>query len=109
MGVKVTENVQLPAAGTLLPQVSVLAKSPLMVIDEMVSGELPMFRRRTVCGWLVEPINWGEYWRAAGLTDTDGAEFGPIFSTNASVFPPSLSWKAGWIVGKSIEFVAPAT
>jgi len=48
------------AAGTLLPQYP-CPQSSAIVIDEMVSGELPMFRRRTVCGWLVEPINWGEY------------------------------------------------
>src|SRR5580692_1463012 len=56
VGVKVTENVQLPAAGTLFPQLSVSAKSPLVVIDEIESDALPMFRSRTVCGWLLEPI-----------------------------------------------------
>jgi hypothetical protein len=50
IGEKVTEKVQLPAADTLVPQVSDSAKSPLALIDEIVNGELPMLRRRAVCG-----------------------------------------------------------
>src|SRR5271163_1678689 len=50
VGVKVTDKVQLPAAGTLVPQLSDSAKSPLAAIDEIASGELPMLRRRAVCG-----------------------------------------------------------
>jgi hypothetical protein len=48
VGPNETERVQLPAAGTLLPQVSLSVKSPTVEIDEMDSGELPMLRKRTV-------------------------------------------------------------
>jgi hypothetical protein len=54
-GVNVTDNAQLPAAGTLFRQLSVSAKSPVVVIDEIESAELPMLRSRTVCGWLLKP------------------------------------------------------
>src|SRR4029077_14372713 len=55
-GVNVTERVQLPAADKLVPQSSVSAKSPVMVIDEIESGALPMSRTTTVWGWLLVPI-----------------------------------------------------
>ena len=55
IGVKMMENVQLPAADTLFPQLSVSAKSPVGVIDEIESGKLPILRRRAVCGRLLEP------------------------------------------------------
>src|SRR5438105_2092766 len=55
-GVNVTERVHLPAADKLVPQSSVSAKSPVMVIDEIESGALPMFRTTTVWGWLLVPI-----------------------------------------------------
>src|SRR5579864_1229983 len=56
VGVNVTERVQLPAADTLFPQLSVSAKSPLVEIDEIESGALPMFRTTAVWGWLLVPI-----------------------------------------------------
>src|ERR1700735_3496173 len=40
VGVKITDKVQLPAAGTLVPQLSDSAKSPLAPIDAMESGAL---------------------------------------------------------------------
>ena len=88
VGVKVTENAQLPAAGTLFPQLSVSAKSPLAVIDEIANEELPMLRRRTVCGWLVEPTGRLPNWRELGLRATDGADAAPILTMKASMFPP---------------------
>src|SRR5580704_3217924 len=89
VGVNVTENVQLPAALTPLPQVSVSAKSPLVVIDEIDSAELPMFRSRTVCPALVDPTSCVVYCSAFGFNATPGAELGPIFNTRPSVPPPS--------------------
>jgi hypothetical protein len=56
VGVKVTDKVQLPAAGTLVPQLSDSAKSPLTTIEEIANGELPMLRSKTVCGALIEPM-----------------------------------------------------
>ena len=119
VGVKVTDKVQLPAADTLVPQLSNSAKSPVAVIDEIASGELPMLRpaqtvllpmlrSRTVCAGLVEPTASEGYCREFGLGDTDGAEFGPIFITKASVPPPSIVWKAPCVTGRSLESVDPA-
>src|SRR5271157_2993979 len=88
VGVKVTDKVQLPAADTLVPQLSDSAKSPLAVMDEIVSAELPMLRSSTVCAVLVELTACEEYCREYGLRVTDGAELGPIFITKASVPPP---------------------
>ena len=67
MGVKVTDKVQLPAADTLVPQLFDSAKSPVAVIDEIASGELPMLRSRTVCAGLVEPTACEGYCREYGL------------------------------------------
>ena len=83
VGVKVTDKVQLPAADTLVLQLSDSAKSPLAVIDEIASAELPMLRSRTVCAALVEFTACEEYCREYGLRVTDGAELGPIFITKA--------------------------
>src|ERR1700679_3482604 len=57
MGTNVKENAQLLAAGTLLPQVFVSAKLEPAVVDEISSGELPIFRSRAVCAGLVEPTD----------------------------------------------------
>src|SRR5208282_42182 len=48
VGVKVTENVHVPAATTPLPHVLATEKSPLMVTFEIVSGALPMLRSNEV-------------------------------------------------------------
>src|SRR3979411_1205542 len=99
VGVKVTENVQLPAAGMLVPQLSVSPKSGPTEIAEIDSGELPMLRSSPCCGGLVAPICCGEYCRLVGLKDTEGAEKAPSFITNASVLPPSRFWKALPVTG----------
>src|SRR5580658_2141749 len=109
VGVKVTESVQLPAADTLVAQVSVSAKSPLEVIDVIASAELPMLRSRTDCPALVVPTTCTAYCSALGLTLTAGAAVGPILSTKASVPPPSTFWKAPCVTGKSGESVDPPT
>jgi hypothetical protein len=108
--VKVTESVQLPAAGTLIPQLSVSAKSPPAVIEEIDSAELPMLRSKTTWGWLVEPtVSWANC-KELGLRETDGADAVPIFITNASAPPPpNTLWYAPCVVGKSVEFVEPDT
>src|SRR5271165_4090359 len=56
VGVKVTESVQVPVFDTVFPQLSVSAKSPVVMIDEIESGTLPRLRSRTVCAALVDPI-----------------------------------------------------
>src|ERR1700683_4432581 len=109
VGVKVIDKVQLPAAATVVPQLFVSVKSPPVVIDGMESGELPMLRRRTVCGWLVEPRACERYCKEYGLRVTDGSDADPIFITKASVLPPRIFWKAVSVTGKSLESVAPAT
>src|ERR1700676_3807592 len=105
VGVKITENVQLPAAGREPAQPSVSVKSPLIVIDEIDSAELLMFRNRTVCARLVEPTASNAYCSRLGLKLAAGAEFGPILSTNASVPPPRTFCKAPCVTGKSVELV----
>jgi hypothetical protein len=107
--VKVTDKVQLLAADTLVPQSSDSAKSPLVVIDEIASAELPMLRSRTGCAALGELTACEEYCREYGLKVTDGAELGPIFITKALVPPPSTLWKDPCVTGRSLESVDPAT
>src|ERR1700687_5125422 len=63
VGANVTENVQLPAAGTMLPQSLVAAKSPLTVTDEIDSGVLPMFRKSVLVAGLLDPTGWLAYCR----------------------------------------------
>ena len=46
VGVKVAEREHVPDAETLVPQLSVSAKSPLVEIDEIVRFELPILRRK---------------------------------------------------------------
>ena len=90
LGVKVTEKVQLPAAETLFPQSSVSAKSPLSVMEEIDSGELPMLRSTTVCAWLVEPTARLANCKELGLKETEGADAKPIFAMKVSVLPPGM-------------------
>ncbi len=47
--------VQVPPAGTELPQLSVSWKSPLLVMDTILSGTLPVLVSMTGLGALVEP------------------------------------------------------
>jgi hypothetical protein len=88
VGVNVTDNVQLPAAATPLPQLFDWEKSPLVLIAEIVKGELPILRSKTVCAGLAVPTGSIAYSRDAGVSDTAGDELAPIFITKASVFPP---------------------
>jgi hypothetical protein len=50
VGLKAIENVHVPAAGKVAPQVFVTEKSDAFEIEEIVNGELPMFPIRTVEG-----------------------------------------------------------
>jgi len=54
-GLKVTEIVQLAPALTVVPQVLVWEKSPLVVMLETVSEALPVLVRVTVCAVLLVP------------------------------------------------------
>ena len=58
LGVKVTLILQLPLAGTEVPQVLVWAKSVLVVMLLMLMEALLKFVRVMVCGALVPPMNW---------------------------------------------------
>src|SRR5208282_3817009 len=109
VGVKVTDKVQLPAADTLGSQLFDSAKSPLAVIEEISSAELPMLRSRTLCAEVVEPICCEGYCREYGSSATDGAEFDAIFITNASVFPPATVCKAVSVTGKLVDSVETTT
>jgi hypothetical protein len=55
VGLKVTVIGQLAPAASVLGQVLVWAKSPLAVIDVIVSGPVPVLLSVTVCGALVVP------------------------------------------------------
>ncbi len=90
VGVKVTENVQLPAARTPVAQSSVSAKSPVVVIEEIDSDALPMLRSRSVCGWLETPTACTGNCRRPGAIATEGSEPGPILKTKASGPPPEI-------------------
>src|ERR1700682_5597160 len=96
---------QLPAARTLLPQLSVSVKSPLITIDEIFRAELPIFRNNDVLGWLTEPTARIENCTREGLIATAGAFATPILATKASVFPPRVFCNAAAVTGKSVEFV----
>jgi hypothetical protein len=108
LGVNVTENVHSPAAGTLLPQVSVSAKSPVTLVEEIDNAALPRLRRRTVCKRLVEPTGKMPNCVELGLTETMEADAAPIFAMNPSRAPPGAVWKDPCVVGKSTEVVDPA-
>jgi hypothetical protein len=55
VGLKVTVIGQLAPAARVVPQVLVWAKSPLAVIDVIVSSSVPVLLSVTVCGVLVVP------------------------------------------------------
>src|SRR5579871_49177 len=54
-GVNVTVKVDIPAAGTIEPQSSVSAKSPVKVLVLILRAALPMLRITDVCAVLVLP------------------------------------------------------
>src|SRR5258708_24581176 len=74
VGEKVMVNVQVPAAGTLEPQLLSTEKSPVAVRLEMVSAALPMLRSREVLGWLTDPTGRIENCTTEGRIDTAGGE-----------------------------------
>jgi hypothetical protein len=55
VGVKVTVIGQLAPAARVPPQVLLWAKSPLLAIDLIVSGPVPVLLSVTVCAALVVP------------------------------------------------------
>ena len=78
VGLKVTLILQLPPAGTALPHALVSAKSPLAVMDVMLSTALPEFLKETACGVLVKPIARVLNVRVPGLKETPGAAGTPV-------------------------------
>jgi hypothetical protein len=68
VGVNFTLMVQLALPASELPQLSVCAKSPLVLILEMVSTALLVFVSVTVCAVLVAPTSTLEKLRLAGDT-----------------------------------------
>ncbi len=109
VGVNVIEIVQLPAAGTLLPQSLVWLKSPVEVIEVIASDALPMLRSNTVCGELLEPTCTVPNCSAAGLKETPAAAAEEILAIIVSTPPPVAVWNAPGVVGKSDEFDQPPT
>jgi hypothetical protein len=79
VGAKVTLMVQLPPAGTEVPQVLVTAKSPglgpvgAITIPLMVSAALPWLVRVTGCTALIVPKVWLPKFRLVGVRLADGA------------------------------------
>jgi hypothetical protein len=55
VGVNIAVKVQKEPAGTLVPQSSVSAKSPVMVLVAMVKGAVPMLRRTVERSGLATP------------------------------------------------------
>ena len=74
VGLNVTDKVQLPPAGTLVPQVLVCAKSPgfvpVTLIPVMLRLVVPTLVRVTVCGGLVVPTDTFPNARLAGTSFT---------------------------------------
>jgi hypothetical protein len=88
VGVNVTESVQVPLAGTLVPQVLFCEKSPAAKMDETDSVVFPRFCKETCCGALVDPTVCAAKDSEVGAKETTGPELPPIFITNPSVLPP---------------------
>jgi hypothetical protein len=91
VGSNTTVRAQAPAGGTLFPQSFVWEKSPAAVIDVIVSGELPAFRKSTLCAALVVPGSWLAYERTNGLAVKADADAGEILTKNALLVPFSVS------------------
>ena len=109
-GVKVTVIVHWPEAATEPSQVLVCEKSaasvPASAMLVMVSAVLPPLVRVTVCGALVELMDWIGKTKPAGLSATPPE--GTIFDTKASQLPPGVACN-GFERGKSKEHVWPVT
>lgn len=71
-GVKVTLMVQEPPAATLLPQLLVCAKFPLVAILATARAAFPVLDSVTVCGPLVELTSWALNVRLPGETPATG-------------------------------------
>jgi hypothetical protein len=89
LGVKVTEMLQLPPAGTDAPHVLVSANSllfgPVTLMDVMVKLAAPVLVNIETCGVLVAPIGSLPKLRLGGVSITSTAI---ILATKASPPPP---------------------
>src|ERR1035437_3940002 len=87
VGVKVTEMLQLPPAGTDVPQLLVSAKSPpfapVTLMDVMVKVALPVLVNLETCGVLVVPTAWLPKLRLGGVSFTTADDLA-ILDTKAS-------------------------
>jgi hypothetical protein len=89
-GVKLTLMVQLVAAASVVPQLFVCAKSPVIVIAEIVSGAVPVFDSVALWAGLVVPITWLPKLRLAGESIAIGAVPVPASDTLCGL-PEALS------------------
>ena len=78
VGLKVTEMEQLAPAATLVPQALVAEKSPLAVMPEMVSAEMPVLVKVTDCAVLLVPDTWTAKVREEDDKLTAGPEGVPV-------------------------------
>src|SRR5512140_3455117 len=72
-GVNVTLIRQLAPAVTLVPQLLVWLKSPVVAMPLMVSGALPVLVNVTLCAELETPTNWPAKPRLTGKRVATGA------------------------------------
>jgi len=80
-GVKLTLMVQFVAAASVVPQLFVCAKSPVIVIAESVNGAVPVFDSVALCAGLVVPITWPLKVRMVGESTAMGAVPVPVSDT----------------------------
>src|SRR5579885_3332865 len=90
VGVNVMDKLQLLAAATLPPQLSVSAKSPPATTEEIRSAELPMFCSVTLCAAVVVPTCVRANCNEVGRKVTAGLDCGPIFMMKLSLEPFKL-------------------
>ena len=105
-GVKVTLIEQVDPAASILPQLLLWPKSPLVVMPEISRGAVPGLLRETVSGLLVVLTGCEPKVRLAG--ESDAAEANVIFAAQASPLPPPNDLCTDpEEVGRSVEVVSP--
>jgi hypothetical protein len=97
VGVNITLMVQLPPAGTELPQLLLCPKSlafvPVIAMPEMLSEALPVLERITLCAGLVEPVpTWGNV-RLVAERLTLGSDAGGVLLPRPLLPPPQPARK----------------
>jgi hypothetical protein len=89
-GVKVTLIVQVAPTASVVPQLFVSAKSPVIVIPEMVNGAVPVFESVALCVGLAVPIVCPLNVRVDGEAVAMGAVPVPVSDTLCGL-PDALS------------------